>query len=205
MNSIQSPSPYEYQFLASTKEQRVRDYEEMVSEGNEFFTLEKHDEYLASGKPLYFTFRLEDDVVKINMSSKGDKELTAEQIEYLQNTYDMNNLTKTDKMRLLADLSCFGVISGKEAFTDANSINHHLQVPNGWSFVGEIESEASGLRDISDFGEWLNHYANYSRKLDEEIKKLMVNQHSDILDIQKAQSKQEYYRKMQSIFSLIAR
>ena len=201
MSTIQSPVRYEYQFVGTTKEQRVSEYEAMLKSSLEkearFFTTEMYDERVASGNPLYFQLRLDDDVVRIDMLSKGDKELTAEQADYLQKTYNMNNLTKADKLRLLGDLSCFGVISGKEAMAEASMLQFSLRsgdldLPDGWTVAREMETEASNLRDVSSFDEWLKHYARYSKELDEEIMGLMTNPHADILDIQKAQSKQDY-------------
>ncbi len=73
---------YEYQFVGSTKEQRVSEYDNKLQNARDgdkrFLSVEMYNEHVANGKPLYFQFRLDDDVVKIDMLSKGDKELTAE-------------------------------------------------------------------------------------------------------------------------------
>lgn len=50
----------------------------------------------------------------INWQSKGDKELTAEQIAELKKKYDVNDLTRQEYYDLMADLTGMGVLAGTD-------------------------------------------------------------------------------------------
>jgi len=51
---------------------------------------------------------------KINWNADGTNELTESQMRYLQNKYDIENLSKTDFYNLLAELSSMNVISHED-------------------------------------------------------------------------------------------
>lgn len=61
--------------------------------------------------------------VGIDFSSKGDAELTPEQIADLQSRYDMDNLDIDSLESLLGELTQMGVVSGKAAWDLLTMIN----------------------------------------------------------------------------------
>jgi len=56
-----------------------------------------------------------DNVSALNPDSKGDKELTEEQISALKEKYDVTNLTKEQEISLLTDLVDMGVLTREQA------------------------------------------------------------------------------------------
>ena len=71
----------------------------------------------------YAVAKVGDDYIVFTMNPginiNGGKDLTQEQLAYLRETYDMDNLSRADRIKLLAELSRLGVISGNDAYAEA--------------------------------------------------------------------------------------
>ena len=133
MNTVQSFYPPQLQ----TYEQRKATYEKMYDEyGNPTLFQSIHTELNKGSIELdvsnskvsnkfngYALEKVGDDYVLFAMNPSiyfgGGKDLTEEQLTYLQDKYDMNNLSKEDRIKLLAELSCMGIVSGQQSWEEA--------------------------------------------------------------------------------------
>lgn len=95
----------------------------------------------------------------VNWSSKGDKELTAEQIARLKETYDVNNLTRQDYYDLMSDLTQMEVLAGEDC------MGVHLatapppgrySVPVGYSSFGGQSRKFQGGSLLDYFSDVVN-------------------------------------------------
>lgn len=96
---------------------------------------------------------------KINWNADGTNELTESQMRYLQNKYDIENLSKTDFYNLLAELSSMNVISHEDVR------NQFLCPGNPAAANGFVVSAAD-----ERFSQWLSEENDYlSRFQNEEL------------------------------------
>ncbi len=209
MNPVQAIPRVEYQFVGSTKEERVEKHAERRAQNSRPLMRDEYLAMLASGEPIYAVYEIDGDVVKIDTTSKGDRELTDEQLDYLRENYCMDNLTKADKMKLLGDLSCFGVISGEQALTEALMITYpqferDRLLPFKSDNAKHASTAASELRGAGSFEAWGALYANWTDEYSEDIARLMSDPYADLSALQTARSKRDYYAKMNSIIGLIS-
>lgn len=184
MYPIQSSARVEYQFVGSTKQERVDAYKAAADAQGKYITRDTFEKMLAGDGQVFFTTYVGDDVVKIDYTSKGDKELTDEQLEYLRKTYGGRSLSETDKLKLLGELSCFGVISGKQALTDSlcltfkkrsSPLYEKLKSPS----ATEIPTFASNLRRADNFEDLANIYAARSDEYSADLEMLMYSPFGD--------------------------
>lgn len=102
----------------------------------------------------YAVERVGDDYVMFAMNPSiyfgGGKELTADQLGYLREKYDMYNLSYEDRIKLLAELSCLGVISGSDAYAEA--------FPEKCSWLQGQQRQLGIDSDKMDLSDWIEYY-----------------------------------------------
>ena len=91
---------------------------------------------------------------KINWNADGTSELTEDQIQYLREKYDVENMSKSDFYNLLAELSDMNVIS-------------HKDVEN--QFLRYVDPAVEGIIAANEYSsQWMNSGNNYLSRFQNE-------------------------------------
>lgn len=153
-----------YQFRGTTAAERVASYrKEKENIAPIGYKSEAHfqlNEKQKNADPIYMSFDIGGDVVTVNMNSRGDKELTDEHIEYLKEQYP-DGINADNYIYYVADLSCFGVIDGRQALSEVQEymLSKGLDCP-GASILARNrtvngENRYAGMFDGNDFYEYI--------------------------------------------------
>nr|WP_304960738.1 hypothetical protein [uncultured Schaedlerella sp.] len=95
---------------------------------------------------------------KINWNADGTSELTEDQIQYLQEKYDVENMSKSEFYNLMAELSGMNVISHKDV--ENQFLRHEDPAVAAKGFVIIAANE--------HFSQWLNSGNNYLSRFQNE-------------------------------------
>lgn len=206
MNTIES-NPFSMTY-AQRKEMYDRMYDEdgnmkVSKEGS--FTIQAAPEW-CSGQPGqmqgYTAEKVGDDYVVFAMNSGiyrgGRKELTDEQLAYLRETYDMDHLSKEDRIKLLADLSCFGVISGSDAYAEA------FPEKCPWA---RNQRQSFGIDDHeTDLAEWIQYYRQCAEQALSNMNKrtAIANSFGSIACVESERTANIFYSTLAAVMNQIA-
>ena len=163
MSAIQSLYPPQFQ----TYEQRKAEYEKMASrrdENGNFIPRDKPIELTpvegyTGGTPTsfqgYAIGKAGDDYVVFAMNptincGDGGISLTTEDIAFLREKYDMDNLSKEERIKLLAELSCMGIISGTDAYAEA--------YPDQCGWIKSKHEQFGINGGEMDLSKWVDYY-----------------------------------------------
>ncbi len=182
MNAIQSHYPPQYR----THEQRKAAYEARYDEnGNMLFKKAAEKERADSAATPkvnsnstligYAVERVGDDYVVFTMNPAaklgGGRSLTSQEQSYLLEKYDMDNLSKEERIKLLAELSCMGIIDGRMAYAEAYP-------EKTYRLNGEEITYAAGKgvgrgisfdSDETDMSKWIDYYLNRAQEAEDNI------------------------------------
>lgn len=184
MNTIQAndrPMHYEYQFRDTTAAQRKELYDRLYDEAGNMRALKTEDFRVqdvpgwdggkAGRMNGYAVAKVGDDYVVFAMNPgiyfSGKKELTEEHLTYLRGKYDRDNLSKEDRIKLLAELSCFGVISGSDAYAEAFA----EKCP--WVQKQRQQFKIDG--NETDLADWIEYYLQRAMQAKDDMDKLSAN------------------------------
>lgn len=122
----------------------------------------------------YAVERVGDDYVVFAMNPSiyfgGEKELTADQLGYLREKYDMDNLSYENRIKLLAELSCLGVISGSDAYAEA--------FPEKCSWLQNQQQQLGIDSDKMDSSDWIEYYLQRAMQALANMNNQLANQNS---------------------------
>ena len=130
-------------------------------------------------------------IVYFNRASTGDKTLTEEQAAYLREKYDMDNLSQEQYIKLLGELSDFGVIDGAFAMGEARSIL------NGRPFQS---AEADFSKKLDD---WIKYFLDRMNLNKDDAIRLRTVNHASPLMIDDAQRLSDFYEKLSDIMGSV--
>jgi len=213
MNTIQSNyhlTNFEYQFRDLTKEQRQGWYNSLYCEDGSVKPIRVEDFIVQDipgwdgSKPSqmqgYAIERVGDDYVIFAMNPSiyfgGEKELTPDQLEYLRNKYNMESLSKDDRIKLLAELSCFGVISGSDAYAEA--------FPEKCSWMKDKHQQFGiGSMEI-DLEKWIEYYLQRVAQAKDDMNKIILNARTGIAYFEAERRTYDFYSKLAKVVSRIA-
>ncbi len=134
---------------------------------------------------------------KINWNADGTSELTDDQIQYLQEKYDVENMSKSDFYNLLAELSCMNVISHKDV--ENQFLRHDPAVAKGML----IATDEHSSRWMNSGKNYLSRFQNEERMYDSFIQALLDGKSSiQASDILRARS---YYEEQKESSGRLAR
>ena len=186
MSAIQSYYPEKYK----TYEQRKAAYESRYDEnGNMLFKKAAEKEYVDStAAPKvnsnstligYAVERVGDDYVVFTMNPAvrfgGGRSLTSQDATYLREKYNMDNLSAEDRIKLLAELSCMGIVDGRmayaEAFPEKTYRLNGEEVTYGSS--GGVDKNASIPSDESSMTKWIEYYLRRAQEAQDNILRLV--------------------------------
>lgn len=127
---------------------------------------------------------------KINWNADGTSELTESQMRYLQNKYDIENLSKNDFYNLLAELSNMNVISHEDVRNQFLCPGNPAAATNGFVISAVDEHFSQWLSKENDY---LSRFQNEERMYDYLLQALLDGKSSvNASDIFMARS---YYEK----------
>lgn len=210
MNTIQSNYPTQYQ----TWEQRKAAYDRMYDEeGNMRLSSGDFKQNIqvqanqgavrnTSNIPTtmgngYAIEKVGDDYVVFaknpGIYSGGGKNLTTEQLEYLRGKYDMDNLSKEDRIKLLAELSCMGIISGQQAYEEA--------FPEKCSWL-KSQQQNYGLENTeNDLDAWIQSFLQRAMQAKEDMNKLLASHRTDIVCVESQRRTNDFYTKLAEVMN----
>lgn len=206
MNTIQS-NPFSMSY-AQRKEMYDRMYDEygnMKASKEGTFEIRDVPDW-RGGQPGqmqgYAVAKVGDDYIVFTMNPgiyRGErKELTQEQIAYLRETYDMDNLSKEDRIKLLAELSCFGVISGSDAYAEA--------FPEKCPWVRNQRQPFGIDGHETDLAEWIQYYRQRAEQSLSDMNNRIViaNMFGSIACIESERTTNIFYSTLAHIMDQIA-
>ncbi len=192
MNAIQSNYPphlqtYEQRKAAYDslydKDGNMRTYSEAEREAQKAWFIENKNnkEIFDLNKGHYSIAPLGDDYVAFYIDTKngfgsgGGRSLTAEEQAYLRGKYDMDNLSEEDRIRLLAELSCMGVIDGHMAYAEAFPEKTYRKNGERVSFGSGmgVGSDSSIASDETDLAKWIELYLKRAREAQENVTEIL--------------------------------
>ena len=221
MNTINSGvtssySGLQYQYKDMTKAQKKQLYESMYDEAgnikqnsakwehlrnNSAITLNLTSETPAGTMNGHCIERVGDDYVIFAMNPTayfaGGKELTDEQLTYLQSSYDMENLSSGDRIKLLGELSCFGVISGNDAYAEA------FPEKCSWMQNGDRQKFDIGSDNATDLSTWLDYYLHKITQAEASRDKLIASAGTNIAYFESERHSIAFYTKLSSVMAQI--
>lgn len=132
---------------------RKHPLENKIEEKGESAPSAEEDDYESISKTFLEILGIKLDK-KINWNADGTSELTEDQIQYLREKYDVENMSKSDFYNLLAELSGMNVIS-------------HKDVEN--QFLRYVDPATEGIIAANEYSsQWMNSGNNYLSRFQNE-------------------------------------
>ena len=124
----------------------------------------------------------------LNIDSKGDQSLNADQIKELSDKYDVTNLTPQEEYNLLQELTDLGVITKEEAMNTQIAID---SMPSGQHGITTKEGELKNNSniDIKNMIERLGAIIHDELFLFNKVEKEYGERHEEALVLAKSQQK----------------
>lgn len=148
---------------------RNRKSENKIVKKEELVSFAEEDSYDANSKAFLEILGIKMDE-KINWSADGTSELTESQIKYLQEKYDIENLSKSDFYNLLAELSGMNVISQEDVRSQFLRPGNPAATEKGFVISAADEHFSQWLNSGNDY---LSRFQNEERMYDYLIQALL--------------------------------
>ena len=148
----------------------------------------------------YAVEKVGDDYIVFNMNPiihfGGEKNLTKEQLAYLQDKYDMNNLSKEDRIKLLAELSCIGVISGQQAWEES--------FPEKCHWLRDQKDKFGINCTEMDLEAWIQYFAKRSLQAKNDMNNIIASAGNSIPYYEAERRAHSFYSTLTKVIKQIA-
>lgn len=200
---------FQYQFRELTTTQRKEWYDSFYDAAGNIKAIKTEDFQVQDipdwdgSKPAkmqgYTLERVGDDYVVFAMNPGtyfgGTKELTQEQLEYLRTKYDMDNLSKNERIKLLAELSCFGVISGNDAYAES--------FPEKCYWMKDKHQQFSISTNELDLAKWIEYYLHRAYQAKDDMDKIIANTRTGIAFYETERRTYDFYSRLTQVMKQI--
>lgn len=151
----------------------------------------------AANNVTKFRFDYNGESFYIDLTSKGDMALTNDEALYLKNKYGSDNMSTSEMLGLLSELSSMGVLSADDAWRQATDIWMAATLPDDIS-------PSSSTNELSGFDAWLEWYIEKMTNAENALDDYIKNRGNSLITLETARKNVSHWSRLADVLSQIS-